>query len=146
MRLIERVRTRLRRGERPVRYLLAGAANTAFGLSFFPALLWFSPWFAHNYMVALLLSQVVCVVFAFSTYKIGVFRTRNNILREFAYFASYSYAVFGANLIALPLLVQGFGLHPIPAQFSFSLMTLAGSYFWHQAVTFRADTPSDTGT
>ena len=50
------------------------------------------------------------------------------------------------NLIALPLLVQGFGLHPIPAQFSFSLMTLAGSYFWHQAVTFRADKPSDTGT
>lgn len=146
MKLIDRVLTRLRRGERPVRYLLAGAANTAFGLSFFPALLWIWPWFTRNYMAALLLSQVVCVVFAFSTYKIGVFRTRNNILREFAYFSSYSYAVFGANLIALPLMVRGFGLHPIPAQFSFSLMTLVSSYFWHQAVTFRSDKPSDTGT
>lgn len=136
---VERVLVRLRRGERPVRYLLAGAANTAFGLSFFPALLWLSPWFTRHYMAALLLSQVVCVVFAFSTYKIGVFRTRANILREFAYFSSYSYAVFGANLIALPLLVQGLGLHPIPAQFGFSLLTVFISYFWHKGVTFRSD-------
>lgn len=140
MRLIERVLARLRRGERPVRYLLAGAANTAFGLSFFPALLWIWPWFTRHYMAALVLSQLVCVIFAFSTYKIGVFRTRANILREFAYFSSYSYAVFGANLIALPLMVQGLGLHPIPAQFCFSLLTLVSSYFWHQAVTFRSDT------
>lgn len=139
MRLIERVLARLRRGERPVRYLLAGAANTAFGLSFFPALLWIWPWFTRHYMAALVLSQLVCVIFAFSTYKIGVFRTRANILREFAYFSSYSYAVFGANLIALPLMVQGLGLHPIPAQFCFSLLTLFSSYFWHQAVTFRSD-------
>lgn len=140
MTLIDRVLARLRRGERPVRYLLAGAANTAFGLSFFPALLWMWPWFARNYMVALVLSQVVCVIFSFSTYKIGVFRTRANILREFAYFSSYSYTVFAANLIALPLLVQGLGLHPIPAQFGFAMVTLIGSYFWHRAVTFRSDT------
>ena len=140
MNLIDRVLARLRRGERPVRYLLAGAANTAFGLAFFPALLWLSPWFARNYMAALVLSQVVCVVFAFSTYKIGVFRTRTNILREFAYFSSFYYAVFGANLIALPLLVQGLGVHPVPAQFGFGLVTLFGSYFWHRAVTFRSNT------
>lgn len=123
-----------------MRYLLAGAANTAFGLSFFPALLWISPWFSRHYMAALILSQVICVVFAFSTYKIGVFRTRANILREFAYFSSYSYAMFTANLIVLPLLVQGLGLHPIPAQFCFALATLFGSYFWHRTVTFRSDT------
>ncbi|MFM9937480.1 MAG: GtrA family protein [Novosphingobium sp.] len=142
MTLIDRILARLRRGERPVRYLLAGAANTAFGLGFFPALLWVSPWFARNYMAALVLSQVICVGFAFSTYKIGVFRTRTNILREFAYFSSFYYAVFGANLIALPLLVQGLGLHPIPAQLSFGLITLVGSYFWHRAVTFRSDKPT----
>lgn len=140
MTLIDRIRARLHRGERPVRYLLAGAANTAFGLAFFPALVWFSPWLARNYMVALVFSQVVCVVFAFSTYKIGVFRTRTNLLRELAYFSSFYYAVFGANLIALPLLVQGLGLHPIPAQLGFGMITLIGSYFWHKAVTFRSET------
>lgn len=140
--LIDRVLARLRRGERPVRYLLAGVANTAFGLALFPALLWASPWFSRNYMVALVVSQVICVVFAFSTYKMGVFRTRTNILREFAYFSSFYYAVFGTNLIALPLLVHGLGLRPIPAQLSFGLATLIGSYFWHRAVTFRSHTPT----
>lgn len=138
--MLDRVLGRLREGERPLRYLLAGAINTAFGLSFFPVLLWLSPWFSRHYMAGLVLSQLVCTVFAFSTYKIGVFRTRANILREFVRFSSYSYTVFGANLIALPLLVQGLGLHPIPAQFGFAMVTLIGSYFWHRSVTFRTDT------
>jgi hypothetical protein len=36
------------------------------------------------------------------------------------------------------LLVKGFGMSPIIAQFGFSVVLLFGSYFWHSKVTFRS--------
>lgn len=138
--MLTRLRARLRENGRPLRYLVAGGLNTLFGLGFYPALLWFSPWLARHYMTALVLSQVVCVLFAFTTYKIGVFRGGGSVVRQLGMFSTFYYAVFAVNLVALPLLVQGLGVRPIPAQLGFSIVTLVGSYFWHSAVTFRART------
>jgi len=124
-------------GERPVRFLLAGGLNTLVGLSAYPLLLWISPWFHAHYLVALAIVQVLCLLFAFSTYKFGVFRTRNNIVSEFWKFSSYYLLNYAANWLALPLLVEVGKIPPIYAQFGFALCVIVGSYFWHSNITFK---------
>jgi putative flippase GtrA len=125
---------------RPLRFLMAGAANTAFGLAIYPALLWSVPAFRTHYLVALGIAQAVSLCFAFTTYKLGVFRTRGNILREFATFASFYLFNYAANWVALPALVELAQVPPVIAQLGFTVALIAGSWFWHSRVTFRAST------
>jgi len=122
---------------RPVRFLIAGAANTALGLALFPLLLWSVPHLRTHYLMALGIAQVVCLAFAFATHKFGVFRTRGNLAREFAVFASFYLVNYAANWVALPLLVEFGGVSPVPAQIGFTLAAIVGSWFWHSRVTFR---------
>jgi len=83
------------------------------------------------------------LTFAFCTYKLGVFRTRSNLLREISAFLSFYGANYAANWIALPLLVEAASLSPVIAQLLFSVILMLGSYFWHSRVTFR---PAGTET
>jgi putative flippase GtrA len=122
---------------RPVRFLIAGGANTALGLAFFPLLVWSTPYFQAHYLVALAISQIVCLLFAFATHKLGVFRTRGGWLREFAKFSSYYVFNYAVNWAALPLLVDVGGAPLIPAQLGITLVLIIGSWFWHSRVTFR---------
>ena len=131
------------RGQRPLRFALAGALNTAFGLTFYPMLLWLFPLLRIHYLLALGISQAVCLCFAYGTYKFGVFRTRGNVAREFSAFSSFYLLNFAANWLALPLLVEFGRVSPIVAQFGFSLIVMVGSYFWHSRVTFRATRQPD---
>ena len=62
------------KGRRPLRFLLAGVANTIFGLGVYPLLLWSSAALQHHYMLALGIAQSVSLCFAFATYKLGVLR------------------------------------------------------------------------
>ena len=123
--------------DRPVRFLIAGGVNTAFGLAIYPLLLWGVPMLRTHYMVALGVAQAVSLCFAFATHKLGVFRTRGNWLREFATFASFYLANYAANWVALPLLVEVAGLPPVIAQTGFTVLLIVGSWFWHSRVTFR---------
>lgn len=125
------------KGERPLRFALAGAANTAFGLSFYPALLWAVPLLRTHYLVALGIAQAVCLCFAYATYKLGVFRTRGNFLREFSTFSSFYLFNYAANWAALPMLVEWGRVPPAIAQLGFNAVVIVGSYFWHSRVTFR---------
>jgi len=133
----QNLRSLRKAGERPVRYLMAGGINTLVGLSAYPLLLWLSPWFHEHYLVALAIVQVFCLIFAFSTYKFGVFRTRTNIVNEFWKFSSYYLLNYAANWLALPLLVEVGKVPPIYAQFGFALCVIVGSYFWHSNITFK---------
>lgn len=133
----------LGRKERPLRFALAGAANTAFGLAFYPALVWMVPYFRVHYLIALGISQAVCLCFAFATYKLGVFRTRGNLIREFGAFSSFYLANFAANWAALPLLVEIGRISPMVAQLGFSAIIMVGSYFWHSYVTFASAEKSE---
>ena len=126
----------VKNGERPLRFLIAGGLNTVMGLAFYPLLLLTVPLFRTHYLAALAIAQVVCLVFAFTTYKIGVFRTRGNIVAEFARFASFYLVNYAANWLALPLLVEKAGWSPIIVQFGFTSIVIVGSYFWHSRVTF----------
>jgi putative flippase GtrA len=121
----------------PFRFLVAGAANTAFGLAIYPALLWAAPPFRHHYMLALLIAQALGLGFAFTSYKLGVFRTRGNVAREFGAFSTFYLANYALNWAALPALVELGRVPPLIAQLGFSLVLIAGSWFWHSRVTFR---------
>ena len=122
---------------RPLRFILAGAANTVFGLAFYPLLLWQVPLLRTHYLVALGISQAVCLCFAFATYKLGVFRTRGGMAREFGLFSGFYLFNYAANWAALPLLVEGAAIAPIIAQTGFTCLLVAGSWLWHSRVTFR---------
>jgi putative flippase GtrA len=124
-------------GGRPLRYLVAAGLNTVFGLAIYPLLIWSTDWLAHHYMVALLIAQAVSLVFAFTTYRLGVFRTRGDIPRQFGIFSSFYLFNYAANWAALPVLVEVAGIHPIIAQLGFAVILMVGSYFWHSRVTFR---------
>ena len=126
-----------RRGGRSLRFLVAGAANTIFGVSIYPLLLWSSETLHHHYMLALGIAQAVSLCFAFATHKFGVFRTRGNLLREFGTFSSFYLFNYAANWVALPLLVELGSVPPVIAQLAFTFVLIVGSYFWHSRVTFR---------
>ena len=125
-------------GGRPLRFLLAGAVNTGFGLVFYPLLLWSVPFFHIHYLAGLAVSQAVCLCFAFLTYKLGVFRTRGNVAREFGTFSSFYLFNYAANWAALPLMVEVGRIPPIIAQLCFTAVLIVGSWFWHSRVTFRS--------
>ena len=126
------------RAKRPLRFMLAGAANTAFGLAIYPLLLWSVPAFHTHYLIALGVAQAISLCFAFATYKIGVFRTRGNVAREFGTFSSFYLFNYAANWAALPLLVELGGVPPILAQLGFTALLILGSWFWHSRITFRS--------
>jgi putative flippase GtrA len=122
---------------KPLRFLVAGAANTAFGLAVYPALLWSVPVFQTHYLMALGVAQLCSLCFAFATYKLGVFRTRGNLAREFGTFSSFYLFNYAANWAALPVLVELARVPPVIAQLAFTMLLIAGSWFWHSRVTFQ---------
>lgn len=130
---------RLAGGGRPLRFLIAGGVNTAFGLAFYPVLLWSIPALHRHYMAGLIVAQAATLCFSFAVYKAGVFRTRSNMAREFGAFASFHGVNYALNWLALPALVHVAKIDPIPAQLGYSVLFLAVSYFWHRHITFRAD-------
>ncbi len=135
--LIGVAQRRLAASGRPLRFLLAGGVNTLFGLAIYPALLWSSPALHDRYMLGLGLAQTLSLVFAFTTYKLTVFRTRGGAAGEFSRFLPFYLLHYAANWLALPLLVSGPGVDPVVAQFAFSVVLIASSWLWHSRVTFR---------
>lgn len=127
--------TRLR--GRPLRYMIAGGVNTLVGISAYPLLLWLVPWFRVHYLLALLLVQVLCVCFAFATYRFGVFKSRGNIVGDFLRFSSYYATMFAVNWVVLPFFVEVVGVDAIVTQSVFNIFVITFSYFWHSNITFK---------
>lgn len=123
---------------RPLRFILAGAINTAFGIAIYPLLMWVIVPLRAHYMIALLIAQALGLCFGFATHKLGVFRTpADRAVREFGAFAGFYLFNYAANWAILPLLVEGARIPPVIAQSGFTLVLVAGSWFWHNHVTFR---------
>ncbi len=129
---------RWRRHEKLLRFLIVGGINTMFGLTLYPAMLYFSTTLHRHYMIALGIAQVVSLCFAFVMYKLTVFRTRSNIAREAGSFVSFYAVTYTINWLALPILVESLHIAPSIAQFGFGVLMTAASYLWHNRVTFGA--------
>ena len=126
------------RHQTKVRFLLAGALNTAIGLAVYPGLYFLAAPLKLHYLTILAVSQVVCVAFAFLTNKFLVFRTSGNYLRESGKFLTFHLSYFLLNLAALPALVELAGMNPVWAQTLFAVLVIVTSYFWHSRITFSS--------
>ncbi len=123
--------------ETKLRFLIAGGVNTAFGLAIYPVLMWTLGPRGLHYMAALVIAQIVSVLFAYGMQKLFVFRTRGDHGPELLKFSTFYLGYFVANAAALPFLVEIAHAKPVIAQFGLSLGVIAGSYFWHSRITFR---------
>ena len=121
-----------------IRYLLAGGWNTIFGYGLGVGLyLWLSPWF--HVTVIGLVAGIFAISMSFLTYKVFVFKTEGNWLREYA----RSYVVYGGStLISTGLLwffVDQVHLPIWVAQALAIVVTVIISYLGHSRYTFKRD-------
>lgn len=121
-----------------IRFLLAGALNTAVGLGVFPALYFLSAPLHLHYLIIFTISQVICITFAFLSSKFLVFRTEGNFLSESGKFLVFHMGLFLVNLAVLPALVEFAGMNPVWAQTLFAVLIIVTSYFWHSRITFSS--------
>lgn len=135
--MIASLKARAARSGKPLRFLVAGGVNTLFGFAIYPLLLWSSAWLHRHYLVGLAIAQAISLAFAFTLYKLTVFRTEANVLNELWKFLSFYLVNYALNWVALPVIVEVVGLSPIVAQIGFTIALVIGSYFWHSRVTFR---------
>ena len=145
-----------------VRYLLVGMWNTLFGYAVFAGGLYLlTGRVPHDDMVAMVISQVLAITNAYVGYKLFVFRTAGNVLREYLRF----YVVYGPfavlNVLGLPLVAglvrQAIGQSawvlraapaatltiPDPARYVAGALVMAltvcGSFLGHKHFSFRQD-------
>jgi putative flippase GtrA len=128
----------IRMHETKVRFLLAGALNTVFGLAAYPTLFFLLAPLRLHYMAVLGIAQVISIAFSYLTNKFLVFRTAGNYLRESGKFVLFHLVYFLVNLVALPLLVEIFGMSPVWGQTLFAVAVIITSYFWHSNITFAS--------
>lgn len=134
-----------------VRYLLVGGWNTLFGYGVFAALTYvLTPWLPAAYMFASVLGMVIAITVSFFGYKLVVFRTKGNLLKE--YFRCY--VVYGTtNLIGLGLLpilvylLKWLGVRELYSPYIAGAILTAGtvvvSFFGHKNFTFAAPRTMD---
>lgn len=118
------------------RYLLIGAYNTFFGYGVF-ALLWVLWGHSLHYIVVLALSHVIAVTNAFFGYRILVFRKQREVWGDFAKFNMVYLGAFAFNVLALPVLIEKVGFHPLFAQALLVIVTVVASYVFHRRFSFR---------
>jgi putative flippase GtrA len=122
--------------EQKIRYLMIGGWNTVFGYGVFAGLyFWLSN--SVHYLFILSLSYIISITNAYIGYKLFVFKTRGNILREYFRF----YLVYGVsfifNLATLSLFVETLNFNMYVAQAIVTLITILGSYMLHKNFSFK---------
>lgn len=121
-----------------VRYLLVGGYNTIIGYGAFAAL-WMLLGESLHYIGVLVLSHAISVTNAFFAYRTLVFRKKGAIAGDFIRFNTVYLGTFGFNLLALPVLIEGAGFHPLAAQGLLVIVTVMASYLLHRRFSFRLD-------
>ena len=118
-----------------IRYLLVGGWNTIFGMAIYATL---HHWLGSHihYLLLLIPANILAIANAFLCYKLFVFRTRGNALREYL----RCHAVYGIMMLVgaalLFLQVECLGLHPIVANCACIVITTIISYFAHRHFSF----------
>lgn len=117
----------------------AGILNTIFGLAIYPILLLVFDILQHHFMAGLIIAQILSICFAFTIYKLTVFKTKSGAFREFLRFVPFYLFNYAINWAVLPVLVKIAFINPIIAQTGFSLVIIVSSFFWHSRVTFKGE-------
>jgi putative flippase GtrA len=122
--------------DKRIRFLIAGALNTAFGFGCFVAYhhLLGERW---GYMVTLALTHVTSVLFAYASHRSFVFRVSGRLLLDLWRFESVYLAALGLNAVLLPLLVELAGAPVLLAQGAITCLNVVVSWLGHSRFSFR---------
>lgn len=119
-----------------LRFVLVGAYNALFGLAVF-ALLQQALHKHLHYLVILPIAHILAVSNAFMGHRTWTYRMDGHFLGDYLRFNISYLGMLGLGMIAMPLLVEGIGLHPITANaVNLGVSTLA-SFFVHKHLSFR---------
>lgn len=124
------------RVDRPfARYLIVGGWNTVFGMVVYAGLY---SWLGQrtHYLVLLIPSNILAITNAYFCYKLLVFKTHGNILREYfrCYIVYGSMMLVGSSLMFA--LVEWLRVPPIVANCACIILTTIFSYLSHRNYSF----------
>ncbi len=118
-----------------IKYIISGLWNTFFSYIVFIILYKFSG--ISNYFLVLCISQVVGITNAYLIYKLFVFKTRGNYIKEYLRF----YLVYGStlilNFILIYLFVSILGISPILSQGVIALFVAFIGFIGHNFFSFQ---------
>lgn len=118
-----------------IKYVISGIWNTAFSYIIFVILYRYSG--IDNLFIVLCLSQVIGITNAYLIYKIFVFKTKKNIIKEYFRF----YVVYGStlvlNFILIYIFVDLMHISPILSQAIIALVVALIGFIGHNFFTFQ---------
>lgn len=118
-------------------YLVGGAYNTLFGFGFFTIVYYLFADDIH-YLILATLTNIAAITNAYVVYRLFVFKSKGNILREYLRF----YVVYGVSfivsLIVMYALVELLNIHPVLTQGIILIFTVIISYFGHRNYSFKS--------
>ncbi len=124
------------RHQEKINYLVVGGWNTVVGyLTFVGLYLLFHQ--RINYVVLLVVSNLISITNAYVGYKVFVFRTKGNYLREYLRFYFIYGLILLLNLVLLPLIVELFKVNPVIAQGIIMFLNVILSFLGNKHFSFR---------
>lgn len=116
-------------------YLLVGGWNTIFGYFVFLVLYYLLAAKIH-YLLLLVVSNILSITNAYIGYKIFVFKTKGNYLKEYLRFYMVYGTIMVLNLVLLTFCVEILRILPPLALGGLTFINVVFSYFGHKHFSF----------
>ena len=123
--------------KKKIKYIAVGVWNTVFSYIAFVFLYLLTKSWLH-YMVVLVLSQIAGITNAYICYKLFVFKTKGNIVREYLRFYVVYGTTFVVNLALIGFFVELLGINPVVSQGIIAIVVVTMAYFAHNRFSFNA--------
>ena len=136
-RLVDIVTSISSENKKKLRYLAVGFWNTIFSYAAFVLLYFLTKSWLH-YMAVLVLSQIVGITNAYICYKLFVFKTKGNIVREYLRFYVIYGTTFVVNLVLIGFFVELLGINLVVSQGIIAIVVVIMAYFGHNRFSFNA--------
>jgi len=121
---------------RKIRYVITGTWNTLFSYLAFVLIYLLAKPYGLHITIILIFSQIFGLTNAYITYKLFVFKTKGNYVKEYLRF----YLVYGfsfvVNLILIHLFVDVMQFNPIISQAVIACIVVVLSYIGHNNFSF----------
>lgn len=118
-----------------IRYIITGVWNTVFGILVYALLIKLLG--ENHYILLAVVSNIISITNAYICYKLFVFKTKGNILKEYL----KCYVVYGLSMLLGLLLLYVFvdiaGLNPITANIISVLLLTIVSFIGHRYYSFK---------
>jgi len=124
--------------QKKITYIAVGAWNTLFSYAAFLYLYYLTHDSLH-YMLILVLSQIVGLTNAYICYKLLVFKTKGNYLKEYLRFYVVYGSTFIVNLLLIGFFVELIGLNPVVSQAIIAVIVVVLAYFGHSRFSFKSN-------